>query len=138
MQQISLPLFGGILISLASTIMLAGIGRITGISGILSSSVLARPEKNQFWRYSFLAGLILGGLIVQTIAPSFFHYKIESSTTHMIVAGLLVGFGTSLGNGCTSGHGVCGLARLAKRSFVATFTFIVFGMITVFIQRSLL
>ena len=133
METIIYPLIGGILIGLSSSTMLGGIGRITGISGILGSS-LAKISRENLWRYTFLIGLLLGGLLMKIFAPQFFDYTLEVSSTVVIIAGVLVGFGTRLGSGCTSGHGVCGMARMAKRSFLATITFILFGMITVFFK----
>jgi hypothetical protein len=131
------PLIGGALIGLSSTILLATLGRITGISGIIGSS-LSRPNKEHIWRYTFLGGLLLGGFIIKLYNPSLFQYNLNFSTLEVVLAGLLVGFGTRLGSGCTSGHGVCGIARLAKRSLIATITFILVGMITVAIKGALL
>ncbi len=136
METIIYPLIGGILIGLSSSTMLGGIGRITGISGILGSS-LAKISRENLWRYTFLIGLLLGGLLMKIFAPQFFDYTLEGSSPVVIIAGVLVGFGTRLGGGCTSGHGVCGMARMAKRSFLATITFILFGMITVFFKGAL-
>ncbi len=133
MNSYILALIGGVLIGFSSSLLLGGIGRIAGISGILSSS-LGLPKKEHFWRYSFVIGLLFGGLIMNFFYPSYFDYKINESVIKVVVAGLLVGFGTRLGSGCTSGHGVCGIARLAKRSFVATLVFIGFGVITVALQ----
>jgi uncharacterized membrane protein YedE/YeeE len=137
METILYPLLGGVLIGLSSTIMLAALGRITGISGIISQT-LSKPNKEHFWRYAFLGGLLLGGLSLKLYNPSLFHYNLNFNVLEVVLAGLLVGFGTRLGRGCTSGHGVCGMARLAKRSFIATITFILVGMITVFIKGVLL
>lgn len=126
------PLVGGVLIALSSTLMLAGLGRITGISGFIAGVFnFSSPEKN--WRIAFLLGLVIGGVSTYIIKPNLFAYQIEDSYLKIVLAGFLVGFGTRLGGGCTSGHGVCGLARLAKRSFTATITFILFGMLTVLV-----
>ena len=133
LEKIIYPLIGGILIGLSSSTMLGGIGRITGISGILGGS-LKLPQREDLWRYFFLMGLILGGFLMLLVSPQSLHYKFEFNTLSYIVAGLLVGYGTRLGGGCTSGHGVCGMARMAKRSFVATLTFMLFGIITVAIK----
>lgn len=130
MEQYLYPLIGGVVIGVSSTTMLGGLGRITGITGIFDGA-LSRPEKSGIWRYTFLLGLILGGIIMYNMAPQFFNYKLEASPLKTIAAGLLVGYGTRLGSGCTSGHGVCGLSRTSKRSLVATITFIGFGVITV-------
>jgi uncharacterized membrane protein YedE/YeeE len=136
MESNLLPLLGGVLIGLSSTTMLGGLGRITGISGILAIS-MGKFNLENIWRYNFLIGLLLGGFIMKVTMPELFNYEVSGGYIKIIIAGLLVGFGTRLGSGCTSGHGVCGLARLAKRSIVATLTFILFGMITVFIERLL-
>jgi hypothetical protein len=133
MENIVYPLLGGILIGISSSVLLGGIGRISGISGILSS-VTSLPVKDDFWKYSFLIGLIGGGVIIFQLAPQFFNYSVDDNFAKVIIAGLLVGFGTRLGSGCTSGHGVCGLARMSKRSIIATITFILFGILTVLIE----
>lgn len=130
MGQISAPLIGGILIGLASTLMLAGLGKISGISGILGSS-LARPSSSLSWRYAFLFGLVFGGAVLLVSSPELFNYQFSVSITRAVVAGILVGIGTRLGSGCTSGHGVCGISRMSKRSIVATILFMLFGILTV-------
>lgn len=127
------PLAGGILIGLASTIMLAALGRITGISGIFSS-LLSYPKIENTWKYYFILGLILGGFIMKALFPDFFNFKMPVNIYLLIGAGLLVGYGTRLGSGCTSGHGVCGMPRLSKRSIIATMTFMGAGVITVAIM----
>lgn len=133
MENILNPLIGGILIGLSSSSMLGGIGRITGISGIIAGS-MEKPKAEHLWRYAFLVGLILGAVAISVIRPDLFNYNLDFSIWKTILAGVLVGYGTRLGGGCTSGHGVCGMARMSKRSFVATITFIGFGIITVFIR----
>jgi uncharacterized membrane protein YedE/YeeE len=133
LETILYPLIGGALIGLSSTTMLGGIGRITGISGIMGGT-LSKPQKEELWRYTFLVGLVLGGAIMLFVSPESFNYKFEFKALHYVIAGILVGYGTRLGSGCTSGHGVCGMARMAKRSFVATITFMLFGIITVAIK----
>lgn len=133
LETILYPLIGGILIGISSSTMLGGLGRITGISGIMGAT-LSRPRKEDLWRFAFMGGLVLGGSILMLIKPELFNYKFEFKALHYVIAGLLVGYGTRLGSGCTSGHGVCGMARMAKRSFIATITFIAFGIITVAIK----
>jgi uncharacterized membrane protein YedE/YeeE len=133
METIIYPLLGGVLIGLSSSTMLGGIGRITGISGIIAGS-MHKPKTENLWRYFFLVGLILGAIIMKYYRPDLFNYNIEFPMWKVLISGLLVGFGTRLGGGCTSGHGVCGMARMAKRSFVATATFIGFGILTVFVR----
>lgn len=137
MENIVYPLLGGILIGLSSSFMLGGLGRITGISGILAST-LKKPKKEELWRYLFLLGLVGGGFLIKWIRPELFNYSLDFSILDAVIAGLLVGFGTRLGSGCTSGHGVCGLARFSKRSIVATLVFMFFGMATVVLKGVLL
>ena len=124
-------LYGGLLIGLAVSILLIFNGRVAGISGILGQA-LSTSFRGQGWRYAFLIGLFLSPIIYGFfwVVPNVF---MTANNTTIIVAGLLVGIGTQLGNGCTSGHGVCGIARLSKRSVIATITFMCFGMLTVFI-----
>lgn len=123
-------LVGGLIIGLASSILLLFKGRIFGISGILGGIVKPTPG-DLFWRFAILAGLISGGLLVFIFYPEAFPLT-APSYPKLVIAGLLVGFGTQLGSGCTSGHGVCGISRLSARSLVATVTFIVSGVLTVF------
>ncbi|MEC9282042.1 MAG: YeeE/YedE family protein [Bdellovibrionota bacterium] len=136
-ESMILALIGGILIGLSSTTMLGGIGRITGISGILGMS-LGKIQAEHLWRYAFLGGLIVGGIGMLISNPQYFDYQLDLPPAQYIIAGLIVGYGTRLGSGCTSGHGVCGISRTAKRSIVATLVFMLFGIITVAVQRILL
>jgi uncharacterized membrane protein YedE/YeeE len=122
-------LLGGLIIGLAVSFMLLLNGRVTGISGIISG-VLERQKGEAAWRYLFLLGMILGGFLIQFIEPALLNNSTDISFTKVILAGLLVGYGTVLGSGCTSGHGVCGLSRFSTRSLVATITFITLGIIT--------
>ncbi len=112
---------GGMLIGLSASMMLLLSGRIAGISGILGG-LLSRPS-DMGSRLSFLGGLMVGGLVLLLAAPDVFAMDIVRSPVAIVAAGLLVGFGTRLGSGCTSGHGVCGLSRLSTRSLVATASF---------------
>jgi len=130
------PLVGGILIGLSVTWMLLSTGRVTGISGILSSTLM-KGDKN-LWRVLFLLGLVSGGVLLKIQNPEFFLNTTERGFPILIVAGFLVGFGTVLANGCTSGHGICGLSRLSFRSLVATMTFMFFGALTVFLYSRFL
>lgn len=123
-------LLGGVLIGLAATILLAWNGRIAGISGILGGVLLPKSGEVS-WRAVFLAGLVAGGFLLRVIYPSAFPAEASGSLPVIAAAGLLVGFGTRLGSGCTSGHGVCGLSRLSARSLVATLTFMATGALTV-------
>ncbi|WP_372656101.1 YeeE/YedE family protein [Halobacteriovorax sp.] len=133
MDNIMNPLLGGITIGVASSILFLGIGRISGISSILAH-LLNRPTKIDVWKYFFLFGLLAGGILATIFYPGKNSFVLENSLTEIIVAGLLVGFGTRLGSGCTSGHGVCGISRLSKRSIVATMIFMAFGILTVSIK----
>jgi uncharacterized membrane protein YedE/YeeE len=127
---------GGLLIGAASVLMLALHGRIAGISGIVGG-LLDAPPGDRPWRMAFVAGLLAGGLAVLTFAPAAFGVGAVSSLPVLVVAGALVGFGTRLGSGCTSGHGVCGMSRLSPRSFAATGIFMVAAAITVLLTRTL-
>lgn len=128
------PLVGGSLIGLAVTLMLLFNGRVTGISGIIASS-LSTPNTDGVWRWLFLAGMILGGGLVELIRPELFINTSGRDTVFVLVAGLLVGYGTVMGSGCTSGHGICGVSRLSIRSAAATVTFMLFGFISVQLVR---
>jgi uncharacterized membrane protein YedE/YeeE len=130
-------LLGGLLIGLASALLLLAIGRIAGISGILAGSLFP-PDGMRGWRLAFLAGLPLGAGLVAWIAPERAAFEITSSAGRLILGGLLVGFGTQLGSGCTSGHGVCGIARGSRRSLLATAAFMLAGAATVFVVRHVL
>jgi len=127
-------LLGGALIGLAAVIMMATIGKIAGISGIFSSTL--KPTSALPWQWAFISGLLVSGLLVHWLYRPI-PLQIESHTLVLIVAGLLVGFGTRLGNGCTSGHGVCGVSRFSPRSLVATAVFVGVGILTVLVLRLL-
>ena len=129
-------LFGGMLIGLSASAMLLLDGKIAGISGILAG-VLKPVRGDTLWRSSFLAGLLAGGMLLRIFFPTAFNFGIIRPLPMLIVAGLLVGFGTRLGSGCTSGHGVCGVSRLSPRSLVATATFIFTGALTVYLLKLL-
>jgi len=129
---------GGVMIGVAATLMLLLHGRVAGITGILAGVLDKRKPGDVSWRTLFFAGLIAGGIIMAFAMPQGFDIDIVRSPWAVIAAGLLVGFGTRLGNGCTSGHGVCGISRFAPRSLVATGTFILTGAITVFVVNHLL
>ncbi len=127
-------LIGGALIGLAAAILLLFNGRIAGISGILGG--LLRPaEDDRGWRVAFVIGLIAGPLLYRLIAGPVPAVTLEAPLPLLIAGGLLVGFGTNLGSGCTSGHGVCGVARLSPRSVVATVAFMLAGALTVYVVR---
>ncbi|MCK7595555.1 YeeE/YedE family protein [Pseudomarimonas salicorniae] len=131
------PLAGGLLIGLSAATYLLLTGRIAGISGLLSSALGMQPGGSRRLGLGFVAGLLLGS----AAAMAFLRQPqilIEASTPLLVAGGLLVGFGTRWGSGCTSGHGVCGLARLSPRSVVATLTFMGVAALTVFVMRHLL
>lgn len=129
-------LAGGILIGIAAAMLVLLSGRIAGISGIVGG--LLRPRRDEIaWRVAFVLGLFaapaLAALLGALPTP-----RIEAGAGMLLVAGLLVGIGTSYGSGCTSGHGVCGLARLSPRSAVATAAFMLAGVATVYVARHLI
>ncbi len=134
----SLALAGGILIGLSASLLLLTHGRIAGISGIYGG-LLRYQGTERLFRLAFLGGLLFTGGVLAVVAPYMFPAATSSSTPLAIVAvaGALVGYGTRLGGGCTSGHGVCGMSRLSARSLVATLTFIATGALTVFSMRHL-
>ncbi|MFT4978372.1 MAG: putative membrane protein YedE/YeeE [Myxococcota bacterium] len=128
-------LAGGALIGLSASMMLLLSGRIAGISGIIGG-LLGRPHDAP-QHLAFLGGLLAGGLALLFAYPDAFTTALQRSPGAIVVAGLLVGFGTRLGNGCTSGHGVCGLSRLSPRSAVATGTFMASGVLAALIVTQL-
>lgn len=127
-------LAGGLLIGCSAALVLLSLGRIAGITGIAGGALRARAG-DLAWRLWFLAGLIGAGVAMGSLWPAAFAGQLARPGWWSAVAGLLVGFGTRLGNGCTSGHGVCGVARLSRRSLVATAVFMLTGAITVFVVR---
>ena len=128
-------LIGGALIGLAAVLLMVLTGRIAGVSGI-AARLLPPYEDNEFaGRLAFIAGLVAAPLCVLVVSGNLPEQTIEAGTAVLVVAGLLVGFGSVWGNGCTSGHGVCGIARLSVRSLVATATFMITGVVTVFLMR---
>ena len=128
--------FGGVLIGVAAVMLLLANGRLAGISGIVGG-LLAPPFSEAAWRLMFVVGLWLGAVAFMFAKGGPIAVAIQASVPVMAVAGLLVGVGTRMGGGCTSGHGICGVARLSKRSMVATIVFIVTAMVTVYIVRHL-
>jgi uncharacterized membrane protein YedE/YeeE len=131
-------LTGGILLGIASAAFILLNGRVLGISGIVGG-LLAPRHGDIGWRLSFLLGLLLAPTALTLWAPGLIRVpRIDAGTLTLIAAGLLVGFGTRYGSGCTSGHGVCGLSRLSPRSLVATLAFMAAGFATVFVIRHLI
>jgi len=131
------PLVGGVLIGLAASLLLLLQGRIFGVSGIISGVFFSGPI-NRKWRLAVILGLMSGSALVYLVNPNMFNYSFDSSYLMMAIAGLLVGFGTQLGSGCTSGHGICGLPRLSMRSIVAVGTFMLTGIVTVYVVKHIL
>lgn len=130
------PLVGGALIGLAAAAMMWLHGRIAGVSGIFGG--LVKPTAGDFaWRGAFVGGLVVGGLVMLLLTPTAFENTTDVGLPLVALAGLLVGFGTRLGSGCTSGHGVCGISRFSPRSIVATLTFIATGAGAVLVVRAL-
>ena len=130
-----MALAGGLLIGLSATFLLLANGRIAGISNIIGGLWLPSLVENG-WRWAFVAGLLVGGVTVWVVNPESFGQP-DGSLYTLGMAGFLVGLGTCLGNGCTSGHGVCGLSRRSLRSLVATLVFIAVAMVTVFFRSHL-
>ena len=129
-------LVGGLLIGIAAALLLLN-GRISGISGIVGG-LLVRNSSEAGWRAAFVAGLLLGALVYVLVTGDAVPVRMQASLPVLVAAGLLIGFGTRLGSGCTSGHGVCGLARLSKRSIAATATFFGVAILTVFLTHHIL
>jgi len=132
-------LAGGILLGLASALFILVNGRILGISGILGGLLLPKGA-DAGWRVAFLLGMLAAPVTLAWIAPAdlITAPTIDAGYEAVVIAGLLVGYGTRLGSGCTSGHGVCGLSRLSPRSLVATLSFMALGFVTVYVMRHLL
>jgi len=127
------PLLGGILIGLSSALLWLGAGKIAGVSGILGR--LLPPQADWIWRALFVVGLPVGAVLALWMGWANVPSMPTGNLPVIIAGGLLVGFGTRLGGGCTSGHGVCGLARLSPRSLVAVLIFMGLGAATVFLTR---
>jgi len=134
LENITWALLGGMLIGLAATLLMLLNGRIAGISGILSG-VFFQTKGDVFWRIAFIVGLLAGGLVAPFIFQRPFVFELNASLPMLLVGGFLVGFGTRMGSGCTSGHSVCGIARFSWRSISATITFILSAMLTVALIR---
>lgn len=128
---------GGLLIGTSATLMLLFNGKIAGISGI-SKGLLSNTGHERHWRALFVLGLILGGALMIYLLPDQSAKAIQAPPLQMALGGLLVGFGSAMGNGCTSGHGVCGLGRRSVRSLTSVVTFMGAGFITMFIMTHLL
>ena len=137
-SAIATAVAGGLLIGTAAGLLMILSGRIAGVSGLAARALaIADAGPNRLQAASFVLGLTAGALII-SLATGMPNLAVTSSVPVLVAGGLLVGFGTRLGNGCTSGHGVCGLARLSPRSLAATAMFMVAGLATVFVVRHLL
>lgn len=134
-------MLGGVLIAIAALMMLLINGKITGISGIFAKAFNINQKAsgtwNKLWPMAFIAGLILSPLLAKPLGYNL-PESLQSSDMLLAVAGLLVGFGSSLGSGCTSGHGICGIGRFSKRSIVATCIFMLTAILTVFVVKSVI
>ena len=128
-------LFGGALIGLSSVLLMAWEGRIAGISGIAGRLLPPNRDKAFLSRIGFVLGLVAAPLVMMAVSGEPVQQTVSANLPLMAAAGLLVGFGSTYGNGCTSGHGVCGLSRLSKRSFVATGVFMGTAIVTVYFVR---
>lgn len=130
---------GGLLIGGAAALFMLWNGKIAGISGITKGIFAPCPTaQERFWRVAFVVGIMLGGLATVLLAPQMTALSYEMSLSQMILAGLLVGVGTAMGNGCTSGHGVCGLSRRSGRSLTSVITFMGAGFVTMYVMTHLL
>lgn len=134
MENYLLPLLGGVIIGIAVSLMLFLNGRVTGVSGIVSGALLL-PKGDMLWRIFFIGGLVLGGIVLRMFYPSALESDLSRNLGTVVIAGLLVGFGTVMGSGCTSGHGICGLSRFSPRSVLATLSFMAFGILSATLFR---
>jgi uncharacterized protein len=125
---------GGLLFGSAAGLLLLEAGRIAGVAGV-AAGLLQRNPGDLFWRALFVLGLLAGGLVAGHLLPAAFAWHRDASTLRVIAAGLLIGVGARIGNGCTSGHGVCGVARLSARSIVAVTLFTAVGALTHILDR---
>ena len=135
MHPFLMATIGGILIGLSAVLLMAMTGRIAGISGIAGALLPPNPASDRAWRLAFIIGLVAAPLILSAVTGTTLIGEPAVGLPFLVTAGLLVGGGTSLGSGCTSGHGICGISRLSTRSFVAVLTFMAAAIITVFITR---
>ena len=127
-------LIGGAIIGLSAALLWWLTGRIAGISSILGQT-FSTDEGELNWRLAFIGGLVVAGLATKLFAPNAIHFELSAGYGQLVVGGLLVGIGTQVGSGCTSGHGVCGVSRVSVRSIVATLCFMATGMLAVFALR---
>jgi len=135
MHEFIFPILGGVLIGLSAFLLLVSIGKIAGIAGIIWGALFAN-NSDKGWRWLFLLGLLLGGVLFHQLSGTPIP-KVDHNIGIALIAGLLVGIGVRVGNGCTSGHGVCGISRLSMRSLFATVTFMVMAILTVFLIKQI-
>lgn len=138
METAFTPLFslgGGLLIGLGAVLLMLGLGRILGATGVLSGAVFPENREELSWRLALIAGMTLAPGMLFLVTGAMPTLSVPVSPVMIVIGGVLVGLGASLGSGCTSGHGVCGLSRLSVRSFVAVPTFMATAAITVFVIR---
>lgn len=131
-------LMGGMLIGLAATLLMLFNGRIAGITGIIAGLLPPAPAQDWAWRAAFLAGMVASPLVVSGLFRVPLAYQTVTSPIGMVVAGVIVGIGVTFGAGCTSGHGICGLARFSLRSLIAVAVFMASTAVTVFVVRHVL
>jgi uncharacterized membrane protein YedE/YeeE len=127
-ESILMALAGGAVIGLSTALFLILNGRVTGISSILNG-LFTYDKADYWWRIFFVIGMIAAGIVLTILHPEYFEPLPHRNSAFIMVAGLLVGFGTVMGSGCTSGHGICGMARMSPRSIAATISFMVAGML---------
>lgn len=128
-------LAGGVLIGLAAVLLMGSLGRIMGATGVLSGLIQPQSASEFSWRAALLAGMVSGPVIYWAVTGGMPAIEVPVSTPALVLGGLIVGLGVTFGSGCTSGHGVCGMARLSPRSIAATLTFMIFTGLTVYIIR---
>lgn len=130
-------LVGGIIIGISSLWLMVANGKIAGVSGILERSLFVwQGMKDRYWAIWFIVGLVIGGEIMLLLRYPAFAQNHQHNIWLIMVGGLLVGFGSRMGSGCTSGHGICGMGRLSKRSFVAVLTFMLTAVLTIIIKKA--
>ena len=136
LESILLALAGGMMIGLSGAMLFASHGRIAGISGILGQLLIpSTPDRD--WRFSYIVGMLAGGLVIALFAPSWIVVAEGRTLGYLLVGGFLVGIGSRMMNGCTSGHGICGISRVSKRSFTAVALFMLTGCFCVYLFNTM-